>query len=69
MLQYLVSSLSSFHLYIYGSFVTTIYRKPTFSGIYTNFTSFMPRKYKYGLILTLLFRSFTFLSFIMKLTN
>ena len=58
-----------------GSFVTTVYRKPTFSGIYTNFTSFMPKTYKYGLILTLLFRSFTLASdfskfhTVMKLTN
>ena len=39
--------------------VTSIYRKPTFSGVYTNFKSFIPMDYKHGLIFTLLFRTFT----------
>ena len=34
-----------------GSFVTTVYRKSTLSGIYTTFTSFIPETYKHGLIL------------------
>ena len=25
-----------------GKFVTTVYRKPTFSGVYTHFESFLP---------------------------
>ena len=33
----------------------SIFRKPTFSGIYTNFNSFLPAKYKRGLILFTLF--------------
>ena len=39
---------------------TSLYRKPTFSGLYTNFYSFISEKYKTGLIYTLLFRIFTF---------
>ena len=38
-------------------FTTNIYRKPTFSGLYTNFHSFIPESYKKGLLLTLLFRT------------
>ena len=33
----------------------SIFRKSTFSGIYTNFNSFLPTKYKRGLILFTLF--------------
>jgi hypothetical protein len=43
-----------------GSCLTTsLYRKPTFSGLYTNFYSFISEKYKTGLINCLLFRIFT----------
>ena len=38
--------------------VTSLYRKPTFSGLYTNFNSFIAGKYKTGLIFCLLFRIF-----------
>ena len=34
-------------------FATKIYRKKTFSGVYTNFKSFIPQKYKIGLIKSL----------------
>ena len=37
---------------------TSIYRKPTFSGVFTNFNSFIPTVYKHGLIYSLLFRCF-----------
>ena len=43
-------------------FVTSVYRKPTFSGVYTNFDSFLPSIYKTGLISTLLYRSYTICS-------
>ena len=43
-------------------FTTMIYRKPTFSGLYTNYHSYMPDKYKTGLFLTLLFRTYTICS-------
>ena len=35
-----------------------IYRKPTFSGVFTNFKSFIPNSYKYALIFTLVHRAF-----------
>ena len=28
------------------TFLTSVYRKPTFSGLYTNFKSFLPTHYK-----------------------
>ena len=40
-------------------FLTSVYRKPTFSGVYTNFDSYIPMIYKSGLVSTLLYRSFT----------
>ena len=39
-------------------FVTNVYRKPTFSGVYTNFESFIPQTYKIGLVFSLLHRIF-----------
>ena len=39
--------------------VTSIHRKSTFSGVYTNFKSFIPSDYKRGLVLTLLHRAYT----------
>ena len=41
-----------------SNFITSIYRKPTFSGMYTNFKSFIATKYKYSLISSLLYRVF-----------
>ena len=41
-----------------GKFVTTFYRKPTFSGVYTHFDSFLPEVYKVGMIYTLAYRCF-----------
>ena len=41
-----------------GHFVTTVYRKPTFSGVYTHFESFLPTIYKFGMIYTLVYRCF-----------
>ena len=43
-------------------FITSVYRKPTFSGVYTNFGSFIPELYKFNLISTLLFRIVTICS-------
>ena len=42
-----------------GVLVTNIYRKSTFSGVYTNYNSFMPNNYKKSLITTLVFRLYT----------
>ena len=41
-----------------GKFTTSIYQKPTFSGVYTNFHRFLPNNYKIGMIYTLLNRYF-----------
>ena len=43
-------------------FTTTVYHKPTFSGVYSNFNSFIADKYKHCLIFTLLFRIFSIVS-------
>ena len=50
-------------------FTTNIYRKPTFSGLYTNFHSFIPESYKKGLLLTLLFRTYSICSDWSKIHN
>ena len=39
-------------------FVTTVYRKPTFSVVYTHFESFLPTVYKFGMVYTLAYRCF-----------
>ena len=41
-----------------GKFSTTVHRKSTFSGVYSNFRSFMPDTYKRGLVSTLLYRAY-----------
>ena len=38
-------------------FSSTVHRKATFSGVYTNYSSFMPDTYKRGLVSTLLYRA------------
>ena len=47
-------------------FVTSVFRKDTFSGIYTNFISFIPLEYKFGLMHTLLNRWFNLSSDFLK---
>ena len=42
--------------------VTSVFRKATFSGVFTNCNSFMPVAYKFGLVYTLLYRSFSICS-------
>ena len=42
-----------------GKIVTTVYHKPTFSGIYTHFESFLPSTQKFGMLYTLVHRCFT----------
>ena len=44
------------------NFITSVYRKPTFSGVYTHYDSFLPSIYKSGLVSTLLFRAYTICS-------
>lgn len=45
-----------------SNFVTSVFRKPTFSGVYTHYDSFIPEVYKHNLLSTLLFRSHTICS-------
>ena len=41
-----------------GSFITSVYRKKTFTGLLTNYFSFTPFKYKLGLIKTVIDRTY-----------
>ena len=43
-------------------FTTTVYHKPTFSGVYSNFNSFIADEYKHGSIFTSLFQIFPIVS-------
>ena len=40
------------------TFITSAYRKPTFSGVYTHFDIFLPSTYKFGNVYTLAYRCF-----------
>ena len=46
--------------------VTSVFIKDTFSGVYTNFISFIPLEYKFGLVHTLLNRCFNLSSDFLK---
>ena len=41
-----------------GKFTTTIYHKPTFGGVYSNFESSLPSVCKFGMVYTLVYRCF-----------
>ena len=43
-------------------FKTSVYRKPTFSGVFTHYESYVDQTYKKSLIDTLLFRCFSICS-------
>ena len=43
-------------------FTTSVFRKDTFSGVCTNFSSFLTLEHKFGLLYTLLHKSFTIMS-------
>ena len=45
-----------------GRFVTNAYRKETFTGVYSNFSSFIPLEHKFGLVYTLLHHCFCLVS-------
>ena len=49
-----------------NKFVTYVYRKETFTEIYTNFSSFIPLEYKFGLVYALLHRCFCLVSDVSK---
>ena len=41
-----------------NQFITSVNRKPTFSGVFFYFDSFIPRVYKFNLVSTLIFRCY-----------
>ena len=45
-----------------NEFTTGTYRKQTFSGVYSNYCSFIPTEYKFGLVITLLYLAFELVS-------
>ena len=45
-----------------GKVITNVYRKDTFTGVYTNLSSCIPLHYKFGLIYTLLHICFCIIS-------
>ena len=45
-----------------NAFKTSVYHKPTFSGVYSIFNGFISEEYKVALIFTLLFRKFPIVS-------
>ena len=45
-----------------NKFETSVHRKSTFSGVYTNYSSFIATEFKNSLITTLLYRTFTIVS-------
>ena len=49
-----------------NKFVTSVYRKPTFSGVITNFESFISKFYERNLIGTLLYKEFRLCSNMQK---
>ena len=49
------------------TFTASVYRKLTFSGVYTNFDSFLPSNYKFGTAYTLTYRCFQICSSWIKL--
>ena len=51
------------------TFSTSAYRKPTFSGVYTPFDSFLPSTYKFGTVYTLVYRCLWICSSWAKLHN
>ena len=52
-----------------NKFTTSVFRKPTFSGVFTNFDSFIPISYRHVLGNTLIFRCFKISSSYEKLHN
>ena len=48
---------------------TSMYRKPTFGGVFTNFKNCIPTVHKFGLVYTLLHRCFNITSFYERFHN
>ena len=51
------------------TFNTSVYRKPTFSGVYKHFDSFLPSTYKFGTVYTSAYRCLRICSSWTKLHN
>ena len=51
------------------TFTTSVYCKPTFSGVYTHFDSFLPSTYQFGIVYTLACRCLRICSSWTKLHN
>ena len=51
------------------TFTTSVYCKPTFSGVYTHYDSFLPSTYKFGTVYTLAYRCLQICSSGTKLHN
>ena len=51
------------------TFTTSVYRKPTSSGVYTHFNNFLPSTYKFGTVSTLPYRCLRISSSWTKLHN
>ena len=51
------------------TFTTSVYSRPTFSGVYTHFDSFLPCTYKFGTVYALAYRCFRICSSWTKLHN
>ena len=54
-----ISFLDVYATRMNNKLVTSLNRKKTFTGAYMNYNSFLPLKYKKGLIHTLLFQAFS----------
>ena len=52
-----------------NTFITSVYRKPTFSGVDIHFDSFLPSTYKFGTVYTLPYRCLRIFSSWTKLYN
>ena len=52
-----------------NGFSTSVYRKPTFTGLTTKFTSFIPEQYKRNLVSTLTIRAFNICSNYLSIHN
>ena len=50
-------------------FITSVYQKPAFSGVYTHFDSFLPSIYTFGAVYTLTNRCFRMCSSSTKLST
>ena len=51
------------------TFTTSVYRKTTFSAVYTRFGSFLPSTFKFGSVYTVAYRCLQILSSWAKLHN